>query len=417
MDLNADLERAATGERLAFLALTRQLATPTHLNPVPTWRPATFATDEGLLQGHLAGLSEDERTFRATDLATPIGVYSKAQLRDTDVLFARFTLSAAEVQEIRDARCSVAAAAASAPAAAPPAAASDSAPETAAAGAPLLSSRAPHQLNSKDDDDSSNDSDGCDAIGFMFDAETARSKVHFSFPVRDVEGGSCSESATLDIPLLCIDDNPGAVQSGHYVWPAASALARHLADMWASDEYATTSTVKKAGGSPGGGPIAVVELGAGCGLAGLAALRLGCTTVVFTDHDAGTLDLIRDNVELQGLDLSHTHVFTCPLAWGAAHRGDWPSQVTSQTDAGGGFDLVLASDVIYDSGVVEPLLWTVRHLLAPLGKALLCGSFRLEGGTDEQMDSICASLGMACVTVYDDLDTGGCRLQEIRLSA
>jgi len=448
MNLNADIEHKATGERLAFLILARQLATPTRLEPEPAWRPTTFATDEGLLRGNLAGLSEDERLFRATDLATPIGVYSKAQLRDTDVLFARFTLSTAEVKEIRDAKASVSAASAdygsdvssaicttdavaseSAPAASR-SAASTSTSADAALNPPKSASEAAAEITAQtssrtfpeppQNDDEDEDSDGCDAIGFMFDAETARSKVHFSFPTRgSVQSSSSSSntSKTLDVTLLCIDENPGAVQSGHYVWPAASALARHLVDTWTSNEH--SDKARQGNGalcSQGELPKTILELGAGCGLAGLTALHLGCSTVVFTDHDAGTLDLIRDNIELQNFDTANTkNVFACPLAWGVEHKGSWPSQVTAHltNEAGSGFDLLLASDVIYDSGVVEPLLWTVRHLLAPNGKALLCGSFRLEDGTDEQVDSICKSLGMACVTIYDNLSDGGCRLQKI----
>jgi hypothetical protein len=454
MNLSTDIEHRATGERLAFLTLARQLATPTRLEPEPAWqRPTTFATDEGLLQGNLAGLSEDERLFRATDLATPIGVYSKAQLRDTDVLFARFTLSAAEIQEVRDARSRVSAVAAGTGGEGPPAifstgsdasdtaaaASSNGAGVGAGAGAGGLnhpisantvaaavmdtaSFRKPPQQSQIDDED--DDSDGCDAIGFMFDAETARSKVHFSFPTGDSILSSSSSSGsgagkTLDITLLCIDENPGAVQSGHYVWPAATALARHLVNAWTSNEH--SDEARQANdilSSRAGIPKAIVELGAGCGLAGLTALHLGCSTVVFTDHDAGTLDLIRDNIELQDLDSANIkNVFACPLAWGEEFRSSWPSQVTAHLtdEAGGGFDLLLASDVIYDSGVVEPLLWTVRHLLAPNGKAMLCGSFRLEDGTDDQVDSICKSMGMVCVTLYDNLGDGGCRLQEITL--
>ena len=60
-------------------------------------------------------------------------------------------------------------------------------------------------------------------------------------------------------------------QSGHYVWPAAPALAAYLFDQRLA--------------LPRG---AVLELGAGCGLAGLVAAQLpGTTAIVFTDHDPG----------------------------------------------------------------------------------------------------------------------------------
>lgn len=63
-----------------------------------------------------------------------------------------------------------------------------------------------------------------------------------------------------------------ANQSGHYVWPAAPALSAYLVDRRLA--------------LPRGGRC--LELGAGCGLAGLVAAQLeGTSAVVFTDHDPG----------------------------------------------------------------------------------------------------------------------------------
>ncbi|CAN0494857.1 unnamed protein product, partial [Ectocarpus sp. 12 AP-2014] len=73
-------------------------------------------------------------------------------------------------------------------------------------------------------------------------------------------------------------------QSGHYVWPAAPALSAYLVDRRLA--------------LPRGGRC--LELGAGCGLAGLVAAQLPLTTaVVFTDHDPGVLDMIRESIEEQ----------------------------------------------------------------------------------------------------------------------
>lgn len=68
------------------------------------------------------------------------------------------------------------------------------------------------------------------------------------------------------------DTHTHTQQSGHYVWPAAPALSAYLVDRRLA--------------LPGGGRC--LELGAGCGLAGLVAAQLPLTTaVVFTDHDPG----------------------------------------------------------------------------------------------------------------------------------
>lgn len=71
------------------------------------------------------------------------------------------------------------------------------------------------------------------------------------------------------------------VQSGHYVWPAAPALSAYLADHLVDDGRGRRLTPRRG---------AVLELGAGCGLAGLVAAQLaGTTAVIFTDHDPGAL--------------------------------------------------------------------------------------------------------------------------------
>ena len=216
-------------------------------------------------------------------------------------------------------------------------------------------------MESDDDEDGGAD---FGAIGFMFDAETSRSERRFSFPI----GGGAApapapapapavgeEASLLEVRLMCIDDDPGFVQSGHYIWPAASTMATFLAAHWDRDYPADASR-----------PLpTVVELGAGCGLAGLAAMHLGASEVVFTDHDPKTLDLIRENVAMQQEALassagrrrrrsdaaaasasasssssssSPAAASACLLAWGAEHRKDWPPELLFQDVEGGGED-------------------------------------------------------------------------------
>ncbi|CAN0354302.1 unnamed protein product, partial [Hapterophycus canaliculatus] len=74
-------------------------------------------------------------------------------------------------------------------------------------------------------------------------------------------------------------------QSGHYVWPAAPALAAYLVD--------------RKSALPRGGKC--LELGAGCGLAGLVAAQLPSTTaVVFTDHDPGACSVVDNRGQAGG---------------------------------------------------------------------------------------------------------------------
>lgn len=64
------------------------------------------------------------------------------------------------------------------------------------------------------------------AVGFMFDAALPVATVRHSFNKPD--------GSSIEVVVACVDDTPGAVQSGHYVWPAAPALAQHLVDKWST---------------------------------------------------------------------------------------------------------------------------------------------------------------------------------------
>ncbi|CAM9464339.1 unnamed protein product [Ectocarpus sp. 12 AP-2014] len=264
--------------------------------------------------------------------------------------------------------------------------------------------------------DTDSSDDGCFGdVGFMFDNALPKTRRSFQF-------------GDISVAVRLVDDDPGAVQSGHYVWPAAPALSAYLVDRRLA--------------LPCGGRC--LELGAGCGLAGLVAAQLPLTTaVVFTDHDPGVLDMIRESIEEQqqhpelGGSAAAAKSRCVQLSWGTVgnaqraslanalssvaasspsrpsrdealvrtrnpveevggstsgsgpgggsgdglsrrridgERGDGSDDDGSNDDddngdsSGGGgvlFDLVIASDVIYSVSVVEPLFLTVGELLRP----------------------------------------------------
>ena len=109
------------------------------------------------------------------------------------------------------------------------------------------------------------------------------------------------------------------------LWPAALALAEALPDL--------------AG-------LRVVELGCGLGVPSLVAAR-GGAAVLATDACAEALELVERNARENGLDVT-----TACVNWNA------PDELVAR----GPFDLVLASDVLYERQSVARLLALLPRL-------------------------------------------------------
>jgi hypothetical protein len=103
------------------------------------------------------------------------------------------------------------------------------------------------------------------AIGFMFDKYHRKDKIQVRI----------TENITVD--LWAIESDPGHIQSGLYLWPAATYAARYLSQIWSS--LPATNYV--------------IELGAGCGLA-------GC----LTDSSVGLSDPVLQESRLQNWRVS-----------------------------------------------------------------------------------------------------------------
>ena len=82
--------------------------------------------------------------------------------------------------------------------------------------------------------------DELQSIGFMFDRSHRRSQRNFVF-----------NNGDMVIHITSIGSDPGHVQSGQYLWPAAEFACEHLIKNWdiLFSHY-------------------IIELGAGCGLTG-----------------------------------------------------------------------------------------------------------------------------------------------------
>lgn len=113
----------------------------------------------------------------------------------------------------------------------------------------------------------------------------------------------------------------------------------------------------------------VLELGAGSGLAGMVAVRLGAQNVVITDGDQTSVDLAAQNLIQNGIPCDKPNVCVTRLLWGQqklfrANRSDLVPE--------SGFDVIVAADVMYKKELPLLLFRTVKDLLAPSGVVYLC---------------------------------------------
>ena len=117
------------------------------------------------------------------------------------------------------------------------------------------------------------DEDDYSALGFMFDAQHKRIEKVISFS----EHGN-DLLVDFTIALQIIGEDPGHVQSGQYLWPAAKAASLHLMQNW--DTIRSTELKSRETNSRGDRElesevmISALELGAGCGLSGIIASKL-----------------------------------------------------------------------------------------------------------------------------------------------
>ena len=137
----------------------------------------------------------------------------------------------------------------------------------------------------------------------------------------------------------------GFGQTGQVVWNAGALLAEHMATRLPEGFFKGKH---------------VLELGCGTGLPGIVAARLGASRLVLTDGTPEVIARAELNAaaNLKGMPVA---VSSQQLLWG---------EVTGK-DLAGKFDVLIASDVLYQSSGWRPLAQTVGELLAPNGVLLV----------------------------------------------
>ncbi|XP_027347904.1 protein N-lysine methyltransferase METTL21A [Abrus precatorius] len=141
------------------------------------------------------------------------------------------------------------------------------------------------------------------------------------------------------------------------LWPAATSLValldRHRIDPLNSSLSAALSAAHD-------GPLKILELGSGTGIVGIVAAATLGGNVTITDLPHVVPNL-RFNAEANAsvVGSSGGAVTVASLRWG--HADDVEA-------IGRGFDLILASDVVYHDHLYEPLIETLRLMMLTRGE-------------------------------------------------
>lgn len=152
--------------------------------------------------------------------------------------------------------------------------------------------------------------------------------------------------------------DPNSKHLGTTVWDASMVLVKFLERNCRKGRFSPSKLRGKR----------VIELGAGCGVAGFGMALLGCD-VVSTDQTE-VLPLLMRNVERNTSRIMQT--ISDPDSFGSIQAAelDWGNE-THIKSVGPPFDYIIGTDVVYAEHLLEPLLQTIIALSGPKTTILL----------------------------------------------
>jgi len=194
-----------------------------------------------------------------------------------------------------------------------------------------------------------------DGLGDLFADPDPHETFHFTFKARtDIRDRTTerSNASVINIALRGYKAENGQTlnSTGLTLWRASNILYDYLLN------HSGQMIQEKS----------VLELGAGLGICGILAHKLGASCVVLTDGDTKTLNALRQNVALNcHSDPTSSTILCKQLRWGR-HLSEFASSFCVPK-----FQLILGSDVVYAQDQLEPLFTTIVALLDPNGTFLL----------------------------------------------
>ncbi|KAK9094914.1 hypothetical protein Scep_026383 [Stephania cephalantha] len=160
--------------------------------------------------------------------------------------------------------------------------------------------------------------------------------------IKEVDVGEGLKLTIQELEHVC-DSTTGRTLTGSWVWDSALVLSEWMASELGRAELNLHGKT-------------IIELGAGMGIPGLTAARLGATRVILTDI-APLLPGLRRNIELNGLE---DRVEVRELVWGLDE-----STVSQRDESREVLNLVLMSDVFFDPCEMTALAKTLKAVSGP----------------------------------------------------
>lgn len=169
---------------------------------------------------------------------------------------------------------------------------------------------------------------------------------------------------TVNNSQLAFHQDNGSMHVGTTVWPASLVLVK-FAERWqpltsSSSAAATTATPNPYAALLDFRNKRAVELGTGCGVAGMGLYLLGLKDVVLTDI-APVMPALKHNLKRNKPVLGRM-LKAAQLHW---------NNLNQIKALGPPFDIVIAADVVYIEESVGPLVSAMASLVADTGVVLL----------------------------------------------
>ncbi|XP_051113284.1 uncharacterized protein LOC127239253 [Andrographis paniculata] len=172
---------------------------------------------------------------------------------------------------------------------------------------------------------------------------------------------------------LQFSQDPNSKHLGTTVWDASMVFAKFLEKNSRKGRFSPSKLKEKR----------VIELGAGCGVAGFGMALLGCD-VLSTDQ-IEVLPLLKRNVERNISRIVQTchdsdsfgSIVVTELNWGDM------DQIKSCNPP---FDYIIGTDVVYSEHLLDPLLQTILSLSGPRTTVLLGYELRSTNVHDRMLD-------------------------------